>query len=71
MPDRYQIFRYYIRDDRREILHEDLSWDEASKHLNGLETRFDLTILVESKYGPTVRGETAGIALMNGNHDGR
>lgn len=41
MPDRYRIFRYYIRDDRREIIKDGLSWDEAMEHLADPETKFD------------------------------
>ena len=56
MPDRFQIFRYYIRDDRREILHEDLSWAEASKHLDDPETKFDSAVSAESKERTAMHG---------------
>jgi hypothetical protein len=48
MLERYNIFRYYIRDDRREVIKEGLTWEEVMLHMDDPETKFDYATSAEA-----------------------
>ncbi len=41
MEDRYLIFRYYIRDDSREVLESNLTWKQVVERMADPESAFD------------------------------
>lgn len=57
MLEMYKIFRYYIRDDKRETIKDNLTWEDVTTHMADPETKFDSAKSPEAinrtvKHGP-------------------